>query len=1173
MNAKMIFRAGAAAVLSALVMAFALAKEPTDRKGKKPSLNKGAGTPEYAILNISNLTTWHKWDGDANHSPGGDDGFIYPKGTGSLIYQDGLMWGGKVFTNAAKTISGPFHTVRVGGSFYGAGTFPGAVTGSGATAVREAPSLADVKIYRIRRDYASMSESELTSDAADVNELTSVAGVTAAMRTAVTAEYNNSWTNWPVAKGAPFIDRNNNGVYNPPPPFSTTFTVDSLISQNQDEPGVAGADPNSPADQVIWVVFNDLSEEQSKTVVSSEPLGIEVQKTLWGYKRADALGNLYFSRFKIINKGGVDVDTTNGVQAGSFWIDSMYVAQWSDPDLGNAGDDLTGCDTVLSLAFVYNGQAVDGEFQSFKLPPPAVGYDFLAGPMVPSAGSQAVFDLKRRNNFRNLGMSAYSYFSAGSPYTDPPGDYENGTGRFWKMFRGFAPLGTLTGADQPYASGVFPVSKFPLSGDPVAGTGFLDGKGTTSSFNPGDRRLLAVSGPFSMAPGDTQEVYIGTVAGIGGDRISSVAVMKFNDEFVQGTFNALFAVPSAPLSPDVKITEVDGEIMLEWGSNTARVAAIENTVQPAGGFTFEGYNVYQLPSRGSQLSEGKLIANYDAANGVTVIFDRGFDASSGRVYDRPVMYGDDDGIKRWFNFNKDHINDIEKLYNGKEYYLVVTAYTRATVAGYLPSVLESQPTVLTVQSRANFGVTNTPSQGDTVVGVAHITSGALSDGKVFPVVLNASQITGHTYKVGFKTGNTWYLVDQSTGDTLLNNQTNQTANDNSPIVHGIQWRVIGAPNGFKDFPRIADGSGVLNPPTYGSFGFAGMPYTGANDRPSVDAGGGRWGIMTGSTGATQNYAYFVSRITQGGARWPILIGKDWEVRFTAGPNYALAPDAFSGTGNLLMTVPFELWYIAATPNDASDDYRLFPYLIDSDADSVFDLAQIDNEVSGGDNDPETDWIYWVRPLNVTPGQAGYNAILANIQANVAAAVYLDPLLTNGDVMRRMVFVNWNGGSVSAGTFPANVVSQMPATGSIFRIVTNKPNTSSDAFTINTSTVQLAATAEAEKASGDRIGVYPNPYYAFNAEETSRFQRFVTFNNLPPAVTIRIFNLAGQLVRTLEKITSEPYMRWNLNNTYNFPVASGIYIAHVEATLPTDGSKITKVLKLAVIQEQEILTTY
>jgi len=51
------------------------------------------------------------------------------------------------------------------------------------------------------------------------------------------------------------------------------------------------------------------------------------------------------------------------------------------------------------------------------------------------------------------------------------------------------------------------------------------------------------------------------------------------------------------------------------------------------------------------------------------------------------------------------------------------------------------------------------------------------------------------------------------------------------------------------------------------------------------------------------------------------------------------------------------------------------------------------------------------------------------------------------------------------------------------------------------------------------------------------------------------------------------MRWDLLNRFNFPVASGMYIAHVEMTLPSDGSTFTKVLKLAIIQEQEILDSY
>jgi hypothetical protein len=84
---------------------------------------------------------------------------------------------------------------------------------------------------------------------------------------------------------------------------------------------------------------------------------------------------------------------------------------------------------------------------------------------------------------------------------------------------------------------------------------------------------------------------------------------------------------------------------------------------------------------------------------------------------------------------------------------------------------------------------------------------------------------------------------------------------------------------------------------------------------------------------------------------------------------------------------------------------------------------------------------------------------------------------------------------------------------------------------------------------------------------------VTFNNLSPVAKIRIFNLAGHLVRTLDKNDNSQFLRWNLANEANFPVASGMYIAHIEATLPADGSTVTKVLKFAIIQEQEIFNTY
>jgi hypothetical protein len=40
-----------------------------------------------------------------------------------------------------------------------------------------------------------------------------------------------------------------------------------------------------------------------------------------------------FRRTRLINKGGVDIDESGS--KGTFWIDSMYVAQFSDPDVGS----------------------------------------------------------------------------------------------------------------------------------------------------------------------------------------------------------------------------------------------------------------------------------------------------------------------------------------------------------------------------------------------------------------------------------------------------------------------------------------------------------------------------------------------------------------------------------------------------------------------------------------------------------------------------------------------------------------------------------------------------------------------------------------------------------------------------------------------------------------------
>ena len=521
-------------LFSTIIGTVSLAKEELKEEKDKKSLEKTTyDLARYACLNINNLWAWQREDGHSNHSPIGLDGVYFPRGTSHVIYQDGIVWGAKAYVDAAHTIPAPFgQVVRAGGATYGTGCREGWVNGFGATAVQVSKDDPMARIFRIRRDWKEMSEEALRQDAADCWEKP-LADVTAGEMQTVLDDYEWSWNNWPVNHGAPFIDRNGNGMYDPPP---AGWTMADLIANGYDEPGIAGADTDSPADQVIWAVWNDLYRS---LYFGSEPTGLEVQSTLWGYNRAGSLGDIFFRRVKFINKGGVEIDA--GRNRGVFYLDSMYLCQWSDPDLGSAGDDLVGCDTLLSMGFAYNANDVDLSYSAFGLPPPAVGYDFLQGPVIYTGDPNdvAVFDLKYKTGFKNMGMTGFSYFSAGSPYSDPPfNNYNQGTLRWYKMLRGFAPL---DGPDMRYnhPPGVTP-GPYPLAGDPLTGTGHIDGLGTDYSFVPGDRRLLCISGPFALAPGDTQEVVYALVCGMGADRLSSVAVMKYNSTYAQYVYDNLF---------------------------------------------------------------------------------------------------------------------------------------------------------------------------------------------------------------------------------------------------------------------------------------------------------------------------------------------------------------------------------------------------------------------------------------------------------------------------------------------------------------------------------------------------------------------------------------------------------------------------------------------------------
>jgi hypothetical protein len=238
---------------------------------------------------------------------------------------------------------------------------------------------------------------------------------------------------------------------------------------------------------------------------------------------------------------------------------------------------------------------------------------------------------------------------------------------------------------------------------------------------------------------------------------------------------------------------------------------------------------------------------------------------------------------------------------------------------------------------------------------------------------------------------------------------------------------------------------------------------------------------------------------------------------------------------------------------------------------VWDFTDADHTISGGDNDPYTDWIYWFRPATQTPGHAGYDA--SSIAGGALA----------GEVMARTILVAWNGGLVTDPTWPANAQQLRPANGTIFRIVSTKPNAATDAFAF-TATANSVTTAKKDLKKGLKdIRVVPNPYYGRSTYQASLFDKQVKFINLPAACTIKIFTVAGDLVQTIKHTDLSNNNRvnynpldlfgtpsalnssvevWNLQNAGGKFVASGMYIALIDA--PGAGKKM---LKFAVIQEE------
>jgi hypothetical protein len=437
----------------------------------------------YTPFIINNFATYYSNNGDAAYNPyAGIGGLEYPAGSQKIvIFEDGIVWGCN--QNGVK---------KVGGSTYRHGLSGGRISIPGTVStlpVAENPASASVRVYKVRPDISPSGLFETVTT--DMNrEATLASRYSYIAATDLYNQYVQDWLNWPAAQGAPFDDKDGNGVYDP------------MI----DVPGVPGAGLTA------WFVANDVNASNTLNFHGSQPIGLEFQRTIWAYRSVGRIGNVILSRNVVINKSGIPLDST-------------YITQWSDPDLGYANDDFAGCDTTRSLGYVYNALANDAVY---GVQVPAVGYQFILGPSVPGTPSDSAMSNPLnpvfRKGFRNLPMTSFNMFVNGvTGYNDPPLGNISGTYQWFNLMKG---LIGATGA--PY---IDPITgkpdNFVFSGDPVEGTGWLDG----SLAPPNDRRIALSSGPFTMAAGDTQQITTAFGLGQGSDRLGSVTALKQLSDF------------------------------------------------------------------------------------------------------------------------------------------------------------------------------------------------------------------------------------------------------------------------------------------------------------------------------------------------------------------------------------------------------------------------------------------------------------------------------------------------------------------------------------------------------------------------------------------------------------------------------------------------------------------
>ena len=1043
--------------------------------------------------------------------------------------------------------------------------------------------------------------------------------------------FGQSWQDWKdaVALGADFYDGDNDGIYNP-----VDKNGNGKWDPDEDAPDILGDvtawcvyNDALPKAQRIWNTVDPMGIEVRQTVfafASSGAIGnllfVRYRIKYVGLNKPDdpaSMKDMYFGVW-----ADPDVGETFGFNHNFVGCDTTrnagftYLKNPSPPDWGNQPPcfliDFFSGPAAYIPGVTYIDNNGNGEYDEGDTP-------------LDSAFSIRgnLLGVKSYPGARNQPLSSFvEYINGDAVLRDPQNAVEARNLILGNSVTGEAvdPCSWAYGTvyDVPCAN-VDP--RFWYSGDPTigqTGTGWIN---TTE----GDVRQMSNTGPFELKKNEELEIVVAYVVGQGNNPVNSVTIAKQIDDGAQYIFDHNFVAPAPPPPANPVVSTGESFIDLTW--NTAPQVNFKDSTD-AYNDHFQGYNIYAYKSNTTaptvnNVVNSKLLYTYTVDNFIQNVWIQNATGGVEILYQQPDsthqldhgLYGSSNGRLR-IRITQDPFTG-GPLVKGRPYYFAVTGYALnyfaliykddpsqplGTVGDYL-----IDPTAF-VGNVENIQKIIQGDDGGIIMGQdlytppqpvlpANQVSG-YSDGFVGYDIVQADSLTGDQYEVTFTRDTTvinnykmlWSLKNVTTNEPLITESDQYTYG--SPVVAGMVY------DGF--IPRVEEitptiGTASYQPSQdiwYKTFNLnngTGVYYIGkdipqgsaikltnnsaarstiiqGNDLRRVELRFGQSGkayrYLNGFIPTTslppskKNSFYYAPRITAADTvgNGPVgMLGQGYvDVPFTAwmvdekhninkqlavafiemgrGQNYAGKPDGVWDPSDSLLTT--------------SEVIAIFNADYDPDGNQV--------EYTGGNFNGTEVWGDIIRGFTIPEGAAGVSAE----QREIAKSPWFNALYVVG--LERL-----------------DQNSFYKAGDKLVIPVADYPYSSDDVYQFTTRK-STGLTQDEGKALFQKVNVFPNPLYGFNPAtsytNTPADNPFITFSNLPRDITITIYSLAGNKLRTLttndKPSPTSPFLQWNLQNDAGIRVASGLYIAIVNS--PKYGQKI---LKFSIIMPQKQLQKY